>query len=1152
MPASITTVLELDDKNLKSKLESVSKYYKETYSEWAKATEKVSLKSKDLADQKQKLATAVSRLNEEIKKDSSASATAIAKLKKEIDGRKEHIKVLNAEKSALAASASAQRIELGLNKSGMDYLQKQISSKKEATRTIDEHAKSTENLANTTIRYLRWAGTIAGVVYAANRAWDATLGTGLQVNKMMEDNTSGIAALLSANTQMVLSNGKAVDSYQKFAMGQSVAKETMEQLRIASIKTYATFPQLTEIFQQAIGQTLGMGDSFGKTTDDIIQNTVKLSQRMSNIAGAIGMPMDRVREEIRSLLSGNVSTDSLISTMIFGSPSQANQAINDAKKRGENGVKELLDKMLKPFDALENVESYTKNLLALQDAWSQTMAKMAEPIFSDLKAEYKDLAQTITTNQKEIVESFNSFYEGSKQAIEILDDLAVAVTAYYGTKGIIGIYGKANTALETMVNWTTVYDAKTRTATTSLQGLGNAAKALYLANPFAVWATGIATVIAGVYKLQRISEKLSGERFTEGVKGSISTTSGELDETSKKEDIDAVLKSYEAQITARAKILATADKESEIYRRHLEAMTLINDEMIRLNQIQDGTASKNKVTVELGKLVTQIPVNAETLKDATNYVNKSMEDTLRLTKEIDEINKDIEQRKKRQEALPKTAEYDQARKDIQKEISIEQNAIAEKQKEIAETKSKNAKKSNKQEEQAYKLDELRLRVAQSRIEAELKGDIDADTRRELQTQLVQLEDRKVISAWEQYGLALKTTKLKGDAKTEEILTKEIALNEAIGDLNEKYAIELAKQRQERENIIQASQALLSIERELANLKGGKKETNLEKIDREREALNKKLEVETDAVKIISIYTEIKQKDIELEEERIRQAEQLVQSQITLNGVMSESIALNMSVYETSDKLLEHINKTSDGYIRQREEMQALTMANFELEDSLMRQSSAYINADDATKALIDETQKAKKEMLELKHAFDDIEDNKIKFEIDTSGLDGTIKSLAELGKASQIYYNNNEDFKKKEIVWNKRSLKAQEDFDNKWLDGFATKEDEEKAWGELNKQNAEINQERQTAEIAGYASLAGAMSQYAEDGSTAAKALGAAQSALALINLVQGISTQSKLPFPMNIVAMAATASAGAGYLSQIGQTLSSNSESISYDASSS
>lgn len=374
-----TFALKLDNRDFKTQLDEVAKQSKIYNDQISSSILKQAQLGQELFNQTTKLASL----------RQTGSKEEIANQRLQIQTTKD---LIAAEKQRVASLQKA-----------ISYQSSALKSLQSNTEAKDKNTESTKNLANQTIRYLRWAGTIAGVVYAANRAWDATLGKGIEVNRMMEDNTSGIGALLSANTQMILSNGEVVSSYEKFRIGQQVATKTMDELRKASIKTYATFPQLTEIFQQAIGQTLSMGDSFGTTVDEINANTIKLSQRMSNIAGAIGQPMDRVREEIRSLLSANASTDSLIATMIFGSPSEANKAVRDAKARGTNGLSDMLDAIFKPFDALENVDSYTRSLLTLEDAWSQLWQTVSKPLFETLKVTFKDLAKDINTAKENLI-----------------------------------------------------------------------------------------------------------------------------------------------------------------------------------------------------------------------------------------------------------------------------------------------------------------------------------------------------------------------------------------------------------------------------------------------------------------------------------------------------------------------------------------------------------------------------------------------------------------------------------------------------------------------------------------------------------------------------------------------------------------------------
>ena len=385
-----TFVLKLQDQDFEKGLKEAAKLSEKSNKEIADSLVRQSNLKLKLSKQQTDLAKATS----------SASRKELADRRKNIASTKQLIAAETSRQQGIRLAALSQ------DKQSKALNRNTIAKKKNET--------ATSNLANQTIRYLRWAGTIVGVAYAVNRAWSATLGIGLEVNKMMEDNTSGIAALLSANTQMVLANGEVVNSYEKFKIGQEIATKTMDDLRKASIKTYATFPQLTEIFQQSIGHTLGMGKAFGTTTDEIIQNTIKFTQSMSNIGGSVGMEMRKVQEEVRSLLSGNVSTDSLLAVMLFGSPTEANKALKLAKKRGDRGVSDMLNGMMEAFEPLKDVTSYTRSLLELEDAWSQTMQQLAEPVFEDLKVAFKDLAQTINDNKDDISNTFEALYDGMK------------------------------------------------------------------------------------------------------------------------------------------------------------------------------------------------------------------------------------------------------------------------------------------------------------------------------------------------------------------------------------------------------------------------------------------------------------------------------------------------------------------------------------------------------------------------------------------------------------------------------------------------------------------------------------------------------------------------------------------------------------------
>lgn len=587
----LKTILQLDDKDWKKALKSIAEAEKEYI-------------KKSISD-KEKLIDATEKLKNATDKASQKEAQELKKT------------------AQIEKQQTAQRLQQ------INQAKKYYKSLEAGSDTQNKASKSTQSFTNNIVRHLRQIETLIVTYYALSHALKSTIGVGLEVNKMMEDNTNGIAALLSANTRMVLSNGEMVDSYDKFIIGQKVAAQTMEDLRKASVKTYATFPQLTEIFQQAIGQTLAMGDSFGTTIDEINLNTVKLSQRMSNIAGAIGMPMDRVREEIRSLLSGNASTDSLISTMIFGSPSEANKAIAMAKERGVKGVSNMLDNMLKPFDALEEVDTYTRSLLQLEDAWSQTMAQATEPVFEDLKDTFKELALILNENKDEIVSMFTAMYEGTKENAHYMETLLKLMVAWKAggwiASGLGAIIALAKTLLEVQQQYNTL--KKGELALTSV------IKGLESGKGFVAIATTTAAVGGAIWAYNELTNALD----------EVGKAYENLDKkTNKPLKLDKQIANIEAQIVQLTtymndpKIWGTWEKAgvSEQQIKNLENLTNKYNELL-------STQEKATKIKEAGDLLTKIGFDKKSLEEAIKYNEKNLDQIVQLEKKINKANKEI-------------------------------------------------------------------------------------------------------------------------------------------------------------------------------------------------------------------------------------------------------------------------------------------------------------------------------------------------------------------------------------------------------------------------------------------------------------------------------------------------------------------------------
>jgi hypothetical protein len=339
-------------------------------------------------------------------------------------------------------------------------------------KLLKENKSSYETATNAVVRHLRQVETLIVSYYMLKGAWDSTIGVGINVNRTIESNTQGIAALITANTRMTTSTGQAVTNQQKFAMSQSIAAETMKKIKTAAIDTAGTFEDLIMIFQQATGQTLSMGNSMGGSIKEIIDNTIQLSKRMANIAGAIGMPLDRVREEVRSLLSGNASTDSLISTMLFGSPSQANQAMEKAKASGKDGVKKLLDEMLAPFDVLEGLMTYDIQFNRMKDAYQSLAATTTKPIFDGLTKSFASVANYLTPQKIDAIA--NGFEDVGNAVAAIVPPLVQVATYLALVKGGMLVWKNALPLIESATIGIVDFARGTIDAETGLNKTGTA------------------------------------------------------------------------------------------------------------------------------------------------------------------------------------------------------------------------------------------------------------------------------------------------------------------------------------------------------------------------------------------------------------------------------------------------------------------------------------------------------------------------------------------------------------------------------------------------------------------------------------------------------------------------------------------------------
>lgn len=213
----------------------------------------------------------------------------------------------------------------------------------------------------------------AAAAAAAVAALGAALVKGLNVNAEIETARLGIKSLVLALTEVRDATGNKAVGEQQIQIAGQIADEQVKKLRLAGLQTAATFQQLMGAFQQGIGA----GSSAGLNLDQIRELTVGIVQA----ASAIGLPMEQLNQEVRSLLAGDITADSSVAKAL---------GITNAQVKAWQQSGKFVEEMNKRLEAFKRIgpeaaTTWTATLSNMSDAVSLFLGTVTEGAFSRLK-----------------------------------------------------------------------------------------------------------------------------------------------------------------------------------------------------------------------------------------------------------------------------------------------------------------------------------------------------------------------------------------------------------------------------------------------------------------------------------------------------------------------------------------------------------------------------------------------------------------------------------------------------------------------------------------------------------------------------------------------------------------------------------------------
>jgi hypothetical protein len=205
----------------------------------------------------------------------------------------------------LVARADGQPVIAGFGRTLNELSTSENRLQTEIRETNAEARRQSSAFGELTGSTQRWLGVLAGTAglgYLAKQTFE--------YNQELEGTQIAIAGLLYANTKYTDSLGNVVDGNTAFQAANAESLLLLTDLQRESLKTAATVPQIADAFAIVYG---ALNQARVQVENSAI---VQLTARLTQTATAMKVPLDQIKQEINSLITGQVTTDSMIAQRI--------------------------------------------------------------------------------------------------------------------------------------------------------------------------------------------------------------------------------------------------------------------------------------------------------------------------------------------------------------------------------------------------------------------------------------------------------------------------------------------------------------------------------------------------------------------------------------------------------------------------------------------------------------------------------------------------------------------------------------------------------------------------------------------------------------------------------------------------------------------
>lgn len=282
---------------------------------------------------------------------------------------------------ALAVGSNSEKAGKQVKSMGTETNSAAIALNKAATVSKELNRKLM-SLAQTALATYSAYKLLSGAVAATS--------IGIQANSAWESQKFSIASIVSSTNQLADAQGRVLEGAEKFIASQHVAEELMKRIQQLGLETTATTQELVTGFQAIIAPALKAGYA--------LEEIPELATRAAQAMGAFQIPIQQMRTEIESLLSGNINR---AQDLLAGYLNVTGKMIKDWKAQGI--LVEEINNRLESFkysgDAIANTwAGLTSNL---EEYYQFISRGSTDGLFNSMKQSARELQSLmITMNQK--------------------------------------------------------------------------------------------------------------------------------------------------------------------------------------------------------------------------------------------------------------------------------------------------------------------------------------------------------------------------------------------------------------------------------------------------------------------------------------------------------------------------------------------------------------------------------------------------------------------------------------------------------------------------------------------------------------------------------------------------------------------------------